>query len=158
MQSFHLKLFQLTISQTCLIVCFFLLIPFVPVAFAQAPKPVIFSAGANGQISFVMPSQNIGCTYTPMGGTPVYKPFDGGPELSCDRIAPQYVRVVLTPKSVRRFDNVGDQDCCGADNILPHGARWTLGPFTCDSSAAGLACRREDGRGFSMSRMSIRTH
>ena len=110
-------------------------------AAAQTPQ-MNFAAGANGQISFVMPSQNIGCTYTPAGGTPVYNPFDGGPELSCDRIEPQYVRVVLTPKSMRRFDNVGDRDCCAADNVLGYGSRWLLGPFTCDSSTTGLICQR----------------
>jgi hypothetical protein len=117
---------------------------------------VNFPAGANGQINFVLPSQNIGCTFTPKGGAGVYQPFDGGPELSCDRIEPQYVRVVLTPKNVRRFDNVGDRDCCAADNVLPHGARWMQGPFTCNSSATGLVCARDDGRGFLMSRSAIK--
>jgi hypothetical protein len=122
---------------------------------ASAQTPVSFPAAQNGQISFVLPSQNIGCTFTPKGGTPVYQPFDGGPELSCDRIAPQYVRVVLTPQNMRRFDDVGDRDCCAADNVLPYGARWPHPPFTCDSAATGLTCRREDGRGFSMSRSAI---
>jgi hypothetical protein len=134
--------------------CFLVLGAFTQGASAQTP--VTFPAAQNGQISFALPSQNIGCTYTPKGGTPVYQPFDGGPELSCDRIAPQYVRVVLTPKNVRRFDNVGDRDCCSADNVLAHGARWLQVPFTCDSSATGLTCRREGGRGFSMNRASIK--
>ena len=80
-----------------------LLMCFADGAGAQAPKPapqpVNFAAGTGGQINFVLPSQNIGCTFTPKGGTGVYQPFDGGPELSCDRVAPQYVRVVLTPKN-----------------------------------------------------------
>lgn len=138
---------------TVLTCCVFTLGAFISDASAQS---VSFPAAQNGQISFVMPSQNIGCTYTPKGGTSVYQPFDGGPELSCDRIAPQYVRVVLTPKTVRRFDDVGDRDCCAADNVLPHGKSWLLGPFTCDSSATGLTCKREDGRGFSMSRAGIK--
>ena len=111
---------------------------------AQTTKSVNFSAAANGQIVFVTPSQKIGCTYTPKGGTPVYKPFDGGPELLCDLIEPKYLRVVLTPKNVRRFDKVGDQGCCDVSNILAHGARWSLGPFTCDSAdEIGRASCRE---------------
>ena len=115
---------------------------------AQTAKSVSFPAPANGQIVFVTPSQKIGCTYTPKGGTPVYKPFDGGPELSCDLTEPRYLRVVLTPKNVRRFDNVGDQGCCDVSNVLAHGSRWSLGPFTCDSAETGLTCKRTDGRGF----------
>jgi hypothetical protein len=49
---------------------------------AQAPEAISFPADKNGQITFVMPSQNVECTYTPAGGTPIYKPLDGGPELS----------------------------------------------------------------------------
>jgi len=115
---------------------------------AQTPKSASFPAAANGQIVFVTPSQKIGCTYTPKGGTPVYKPFDGGPELLCDLIEPKYLRVVLTPKNVRRFNNVGDQGCCDVSNVLAHGSRWSLGPFTCDSAETGLTCKRTDGRGF----------
>src|SRR4030081_4018094 len=63
---------------------------------ASAQTAATFAADARGQISFVMPSGNIGCTFTPQGGTGVYMPFDGGPELSCDRKEPQYVRLVVT--------------------------------------------------------------
>ena len=115
-----------------------------------------FSAAANGQINFVLPSKNIGCTFTPQGGTPVYKPFDGGPELSCDRIEPKYVRVVLTPKNFRRFNNVGDQGCCDETNIFAYGSRWSQGPFTCDSAEAGLTCKRSDGKGFFMGPKDIK--
>lgn len=120
-------------------------------------QPVVsFPAEANGQISFVMPSKNIGCTYTPQGGTPVYQPFDRGPELLCDRIEPKYVRLVLTPKSLHRFDDVGDQGCCGAANVFAYGSRWQYGEFTCDSAQTGLTCTRADGGGFSISRASIK--
>jgi hypothetical protein len=115
-----------------------------------------FPAAANGQITFVMPSKNIGCTFTPAGGTAVYKPFDGGPELSCDNIKPKYVRAVLTPKKIRTFNNVGDQDCCGVENVLKHGARWSQGPFTCDSAESGLTCKRADGRGFTIGPKGIK--
>jgi hypothetical protein len=124
-------------------------------AIAQEPKPVNFPAAKNGQIVFVMPSKTIECTYTPKGGTSVYKPFDGGPELSCDRSEPKYVRVVLTQKNVRRFNEVGDQSCCGIDNVFAHGTRWSYGPFTCGSAAAGLTCKRPDGKGFFMGPANI---
>jgi hypothetical protein len=125
-------------------------------AFTQTPAAANFKTAANGQIYFVMPSKNIGCTFTPQGGTQVYEPFDGGPELSCDRIEPKYVRVVLTPKNIRRFNDVGDQDCCGEENVFAHGTRWSQGPFTCDSEKAGLSCKRADGKGFFMSRADIK--
>jgi hypothetical protein len=132
----------------CFVCSLFVLGALMSDASAQTAKSVSFPAAANGQIVFVTSSQKIGCTYTPKGGTPVYKPFDGGPELSCDLIEPKYLRVVLTPKNVRRFDNVGDQGCCDVSNVLPSGARWSLGPFTCDAADAGLTCKRTDGRGF----------
>ena len=115
----------------------------------------VFPPDSNGQVTFVMPSHNVECTYTPAGGTGVYKPQDGGPELSCDRREPRYVRIVLTPKSIRRFDDVGDQGCCGTNNPFPYGMRWSRGPFTCESLESGLVCRNADGRGFSVSRANI---
>src|SRR5262249_31988932 len=115
-----------------------------------------FRPNVMGQVTFVMPSHNVECTYTPKGGTLVYRPFDGGPELSCDRREPTYLRFVLTPKSVRRFDNVGDQSCCGAGNVFAYGARWSKGPFTCVSAESGLTCKRGAGRGFVIGRRNAR--
>jgi hypothetical protein len=65
------------------------------------------------------------------------------------------VRLIITPKSVKKIDNVGDQGCYGASNVFAYGKRWTLGPFTCDSATAGLTCKRPDGRGFTASRESV---
>ena len=127
----------------------------LPLCSASAQQPIAFVADSRGQITFVMPSHNVECTYTPAGGTPVYKPFDGGPELSCDRRDPKYVRLVLTPKSVKRFDDVGDQGGVSTDNPFPYGSQWSKGPFACDSVETGLVCRRSDGRGFSVSRERI---
>jgi hypothetical protein len=127
-------------------------------AIAQSSNAVTFPTASNGQISFVTPSHNIGCTFTPAGGTPVYKPFDGGPELSCDRVKPKYVRLVLTPKTVHRFDDVGDQDCCGVENVFAYGARWSQGPFSCESAESGLTCKLADGRGFSVSSAAIKVY
>ena len=123
---------------------------------AVAQTAADFKAGANGQITFVMPSKKIECTYTPKGGTAVYKPLDGGPELSCDRSEPKYVRVTMTPKMLKRYNNVGDQSCCGVDNVFAQGTRWTLSPFVCDSAPTGLTCKRADGKGFFMSAKEVK--
>jgi hypothetical protein len=40
--------------------------------------------------------------------------------------------------------------------VFAHGARWTQGPFTCDSAAARLTCKRIDGQGFFMGRADIK--
>lgn len=125
-------------------------------ASAQTPSTT-FPPDKNGTIVFVTPSKNIGCTFTQQGGTPIYQPFDGGPELSCDRIAPKYVSVVLTPKNFRRFNNPCEQGCCDETNVLAHGALWSHGPFTCDSAEAGLTCKRTDGKGFFIGPKDIKT-
>jgi hypothetical protein len=125
-------------------------------ALAQNAK-VDFAPSPNGFISFSMPSGNIECIYTPPGGSKVYNPLDGGPELSCDRAAPQYARITMTPRRVERVKNPGDQSCCGVDNPLAHGMSWSAGPFTCQSAKTGLTCRRSDGHGFQLSRAKATT-
>lgn len=122
---------------------------------AQSSQPVTFTADPSGQINFVVSALNLGCTFTPKGGTAVYKPAGGGPELSCDQTEPRYVRVVLTEKRLLRYDKVGDQGCCSVENVLKPGVMWTQGPFTCKASDAGLTCKRRDGRGFSVSKAKI---
>lgn len=58
---------------------------------------------------FMMPSGNIGCVYTPAGGTAVYQPQDGGPELACDIVAPRYVRATLGRSGAATLNHaVGD--------------------------------------------------
>ncbi len=107
--------------------------------------------------TFVMPSGNIGCIYIPEGGTNVYQPEDGGPELSCDRMEPKYVRATLgrSGKAVI-LSNVGDQGCCGGDRTVDYGETWSAGPFTCYSERTGLTCERDDGHSFLLSRARIR--
>lgn len=119
---------------------------------------VEFDPNDQGFIEFNMPSGNIGCIYVPAGGTDVYKTSDGGAELSCDRVAPSYVRLQLgeTGKA-ERITNVGDPSCCGADNIFEYGEVWSEGPFSCISSTKGLTCTR-GSHGFSMSRKSIKVY
>jgi len=106
-----------------------------------------FTAQANGQISFVMPSQNIGCIYTPKGGTDTYQPVDGGPELSCDRIEPSYINMVLGPKGEAVLtEDPGEQSCCGGDNVFAYGNSVHFDGFMCTSSTAGLTCETTDKR------------
>ena len=106
---------------------------------------------------FVLPSGNIGCIYTPEGGTDVYQPEDGGPELSCDRIEPKYVRAILGRSGKGRvLSDVGDRGCCGAEKTLDYGEVWRGGPFTCYSQRTGLTCERSDGHSFLLSRARVR--
>ena len=115
-----------------------------PAALAKDQK---FAAGANGQISFMMPSGNVGCVYTPKGGTTVYEPKDGGPEISCDRVEPSYVNVVLGPKGAAIVtENPGEQSCCGADNVFAYGNTVHFDGFMCSSSTGGLTCETADKR------------
>ena len=105
---------------------------------------------------FVMPSGNIGCVYIPEGGTDVYQPEDGGPELSCDRSEPIYLRATLGRSGKGRvLSNVGDQGCCGAEKTLDYGEVWRGGPFTCYSERTGLTCERNDGHSFLLSRARV---
>ncbi len=108
------------------------------------------------QEGFVLPSGNIGCVYTPEGGTEVYQPADGGPELSCDRVAPRYVRATLSRNGAATlFKDVGDQGCCSAGSVLDYGETWTAGPFSCLSTRTGLSCERNDGHSFFLSRKRL---
>ena len=110
------------------------------------------------QIEFVLPSGNIGCIYTPKGGVAVYQPVDGGPELSCDRVEPQYVRIVLGPKgNAVLYRHVGDASCCSAGPVLSYGKLWKAGPFRCKASTSGLDCRRGK-HGFYMSRARLEAY
>src|SRR4051812_38055809 len=106
------------------------------IAFAMSAGPALAGSQSfplhNGQVEFVMPSGNIGCVYTRQGGSPIYTPADGGPELQCDRVEPSYLRFVLSRfGKAKRIGNVGDQGCCGAPNTLQYGSTWNHGPFTC---------------------------
>jgi len=106
-----------------------------------------FKAEPNGQITFVMPSNNIGCIYTPKGGTQTYQPTDGGPEISCDRIAPSYVNMTLGPKGPAVItENPGEQPCCSGSNVFAYGNTAHLDGFVCTSSTAGLTCETPDKR------------
>ncbi|MDH3262941.1 MAG: hypothetical protein OEM24_02965 [Paracoccaceae bacterium] len=114
-----------------------------------------FPATEQGLIEFMTPSQNIGCVFVPEGGTAVYVPRDGGPELACDRVEPGYVSVVLGPEGPPIvIEEPGEAPCCSGP-VLDYGNSWSEGPFTCTSAHTGLTCTREDGPGFSMARAKI---
>ena len=117
-----------------------------------------FLAQAEEQIEFNLPSENIGCIYTPEGGVAHYQPVDGGPELLCDRVQPQYVRIILGPKGKAvLFKDVGDASCCAVRPILAYGETWKAGPFICKSSTKGLSCQRGKN-GFVMSRSRLKVY
>ena len=119
---------------------------------------VEFEPNDQGFTEFTMPSGNIGCFYTPAGGTDVYKTSDGGAELSCDRVEPAYVRVMLgATGAAERINNVGDPSCCGAENIFEYGEVWSEGPFSCISATTGLTCTR-GAHGFLMSRKTVKAY
>ncbi|MER8802384.1 hypothetical protein [Mesorhizobium sp. M0207] len=113
-------------------------------------------ANAEGQIEFNTPSGNIGCIYTPNGGTSTYEPQDGGPELSCSRVEPSYVTVILGPKGpATLIKNPGEQGCCGDVTRLAYGNSWSKGPFSCQSSTKGLTCTGKHGHGFFVSKAKV---
>src|SRR5579862_4910497 len=130
-----------------------------PVAPALAAGSVAFAPDPSGAVTFVMPSGNIACIFTPAGGSSVYVPADGGPELSCDRAAPSYLRFTLAasgPATV--VSNVGDPSCCGGSNTFAYGLTWWAAPFSCTSSSTGLSCRRADGHGFFISKAKVQAY
>jgi hypothetical protein len=122
-----------------------ILLALLGLAVPLTAKEQQFVANADGQIEFVMPSGNIGCIYTPRGGTGTYQPVDGGPELSCDRIEPSYVNIRLGPKGPATLtENPAEAGCCGGDNVFAYGNTATLEGFVCSSSSAGLICETPD--------------
>ena len=110
-------------------------------------------ASAEGQVEFNTPSNNIGCIYTPKGGTGTYEPRDGGPELSCSRVEPSYITIILGPKGpATLIKNPGEQPCCSDVTRLAYGNSWSAGPFSCQSSMKGLTCAASNGHGFFISK------
>ena len=110
----------------------------------------------SGQIEFNTPSGNIGCIYIPAGGTSVYQTANGGAEIQCDRVAPNYVRTVLGDAGAAfRINNVGDASCCSIAQTIQYGMTAEMGPFQCLSERRGLTCARADGHGFFLSRALI---
>lgn len=127
-------------------------------AMPAAAAEVELAANDSGQVEFVMPSGNVGCVVTPQGGTDVYQPEGGGPEIMCDRVEPEYVRVVLGADAAEELDDVGDPSCCGAEQVLQYGQWASMEGFVCYSKKTGLTCNTEDEtHGFTMARAGIKT-
>lgn len=123
-----------------------------------AAEPHTFPA-TSGLETFVTPSNNIGCIYTPPGGTDIYVPAGGGPELLCDRVEPTYQRFILGAEGAATVtEDVGDASCCGSQSTLGYGQVWRRDPFTCISMEAGLACTRDDDHGFFISKTKTEAH
>lgn len=123
---------------------------------AKAIEPQQLFANDEGQVEFVMPSGNIGCIYTPAGGTSVYETEDGLAEIQCDRVEPDYVRAILGGQGEGYLINdVGDASCCSLTQQFQYGGVATLGPFQCLSERRGLTCARDDGHGFFLSRALV---
>lgn len=123
---------------------------------ARAFEAQQFYANDEGQVEFVMPSGNIGCVYTPEGGTSVYETWDGLAEIQCDRVEPNYVRAILGGQDDGYLvEDVGDASCCSLTQKFQYDHVVTLGPFQCLSERRGLTCAREDGHGFFLSRALV---
>lgn len=126
---------------------------FVAASAAHAQSYVAFGSDPNGAVTFVMPSGNIACIFIPEGGTDVYMPLDGGPELSCDRVAPTYLRFTLRASGPAEMTgDVGDPSCCGGSNSFAYDRLWRAPPFTCASTRTGLQCNNDEGHGFIINR------
>jgi hypothetical protein len=127
-------------------------------ATGASAAPVSLVPDPSGAITFIMPSGNVACIYIPAGGSSVYMPADGGPELSCDRMEPTYLRFTLAASGPTQvIGNVGDPSCCGGTNTFDYGNTWTLDGFTCTSAATGLVCKR-GANGFTISKAKIEAH
>ncbi|MBY0563933.1 MAG: hypothetical protein K2P58_07080 [Hyphomonadaceae bacterium] len=119
---------------------------------AQSPTTEA-PVAAHGQLEeFQLPSSNIGCAYIPAGGTAVYRSPDGRAELQCDRVAPTYVRIIMSETGPARVQtDVSDAPCCAGETVA-YGQSWSRGPFTCQSAEAGLTCSNSDGHALFLSR------
>lgn len=122
--------------------------PAAPEPVAEAPAQ---PATPGVAVSFMAPSGNIACIYTPAGGTAVYQTADGGAELSCDRNEPEYLRVVLSEAGPAQIVPTDERGCCSGE-VIAYGERWMEGPFICDVTEAGVRCANTAGHGFTLSR------
>ncbi|MEQ1493088.1 MAG: hypothetical protein ABL932_21290 [Terricaulis sp.] len=129
--------------------------PAQPAATTTEPAPqaeaVTTSATPGVSVEFMAPSGNIGCVYTPAGGTAVYETADGRAELKCDRSEPEYVRVVLSETGAARIEPTDERGCCSGETIQ-YGQAWSEGPVTCNVSDAGLSCSNRERHGVTLSR------
>lgn len=128
----------------------------LPGAAFAASNEAFFAPAADGTISFVMPSGNVGCTFVPAGGTPVYQTATGMEELHCTRIEPTY-RVVILEHHLGGHTAFAPGEVPGLPMApeLPYGQFWQGGAFTCLSARSGLVCTNGSGAGLRMARAEI---
>lgn len=120
---------------------------------ALAGTEVAFNPAPDGTISFVMPSGNVGCTFIPPGGTPVYATATGAEELHCTRVEPDYRVVILQPNAGGHRPLVpGEVPGLNPGPVFPYGSFWRAGAFTCLSARSGLTCINASGAGLRLSR------
>ena len=125
-----------------------------------AVAALALAGSANAVISFFRtPSSNIGCLYSS-------EPGSGGPYLRCDILsglkpAPKRPKgCTLDWKYGYRIRPTGRAlTVCAGDTavnrrakIVPYGAKWSRGGFTCLSRKAGLRCHNRSGHGFFLSK------
>ncbi|MGH6950200.1 MAG: hypothetical protein ACREH4_04975 [Vitreimonas sp.] len=115
------------------------------------PPPEHAVAPSTARAEFSAAGGNVGCTYTPRGGTAVYSTHDGRAELFCDRVEPTYVRLSMSEEGAAREVPTDERGCCSGAMLEP-GARWSPGPFSCEASEAGVVCGKADGHGFTLTR------
>lgn len=120
---------------------------------AATPAP---AAAPAASAEFTAASGNIGCTFTPAGGTAIYQTPDGRAELFCDRVEPSYVRIGMSEQGPAHIIATDERGCCSGEPIAA-GARWSQGPFSCEITEAGVACTSSDIHGFTLSRTQAET-
>ena len=118
----------------------------------------VFPPAPDGTISFNLPSGNIGCTFIPAGGTPVYRTANGREELQCSRVAPRYLVVVMEDHlGGHQPLESGEVPGLPAAPVLPYGRFWQAGACTCLAARAGLVCTNGSGAGLRMARAEVVT-
>lgn len=145
----------LSIVRSAIVLIAAMLAAIVAVAPAQAYDTQRLRQTSEGQVEFITPSGNIGCVYTPAGGTSVYSTVDGKAEIQCDRVEPKYVRAILGGSGAAYFAPADDASCCSLVQKLNYNKVAQLGPFQCLSERKGLTCARSDGHGFFLSKALI---
>ncbi len=119
---------------------------------------VEFEPNDQGFTEFTMPSGNMGCIYVPAGGTDVYKTSDGGAELSCDRVEPSYVRVMLgSSGEAERITDVGDAFMLRGRQYIRVWRSMVGGSFQLHLRDDRTYCTRGT-HGFSMSRKAVKVY
>ena len=116
------------------------------------------SAGFEVGSSFFAPSHNIYCNYYDAGGEPGSAYHDNGSEMSCARLQPSRLVVVLTGTGKMTITHPGKADMesvyADKENVLAYGQSNHNGTHTCTSTKAGMICTVK-GKGFMISKKGV---